>query len=246
MNGPPAPIRRVPTAHGWDWITQAFALFRRNALNWIVLNMALLLIALGLVVVPVIGAYMLYLLTPMFLAGMMSACRDQEAGGEVAISHLFRGFRHNASQLVTVGGVYLVGQVVIAGLVLSIGGAELRDAMLAAAQGNAQPLTPEGADRISLAVLVGSALFVPLLMAVWFAPMLVIFDEVPAVRAMQLSVRACLLNLLPFLLYGVIMFGLLAVAMAPFFAGLVLWVPLAVISSYTSYRDIFVAPPGSP
>ena len=116
------------TAHGWYWIAQAFALFRRNALNWIMLNMALLLIALGLVVVPVIGAYVLYLLTPIFLAGMMSACRDQEAGREVEIAHLFRGFRHNASQLVTVGGVYLVGQVVIAGVVLSIGGAELQEA----------------------------------------------------------------------------------------------------------------------
>ena len=236
-------MRRVSTAHGWYWITRAFALFRRNALNWIMLNLAMLLIALGLMVVPVIGAYAMYLLTPIFLAGMMVACREQEAGREVEIAHLFRGFRHNASHLVTVGGVYLVGQVVIAGLVLSIGGSELQDAMRAAAEGSVQQLTPAAADRISVAVLVGSALFVPLLMAVWFAPMLVVFDQVPAVRAMQLSVHACALNLLPFLLYGVIMFGLLVVAVAPLFAGLVLWVPLAVISGYTSYRDIFAAPP---
>jgi hypothetical protein len=30
--------------------------------------------------------------------------------------------------------------------------------------------------------------------------------------------------------------------MAPLLAGLVLWVPLAVISNYTSYRDVFPAP----
>jgi hypothetical protein len=232
-------MRRVRAVHGWYWITEAFALFRRNALNWIVLNLALLLVALGLTVIPVIGAYVLYLLTPMFLAGLMSACRDQEAGRDIGIGHLFYGFRHNAAHLVTVGGIYLVGQVVIAGLVLSIGGSELQEVMRAAAQGDAQPLTPAAADRISLAVLVGSALFVPLVMAVWFAPMLVIFDDVPAVRAMQASMRACLLNLLPFLLYGVIISGLLLVAIAPLFAGLVLWVPLAVISGYTSYRDIF-------
>ncbi len=232
-------MRRVPAMHGWQWITQAFALFRGNALNWIVLNLALLLVALGLTVIPVIGGYALYLLTPMFLAGLMSACRDQEAGREIGIGHLFHGFRHNAAHLVTVGGVYLVGQVVIAGLVLSIGGAELQDAMRAAAQGEVQPLTPGAADRISFAVLVGTALLVPLLMALWFAPMLVIFDDVPAVRAMQESMRACLVNLLPFLLYGLIMSGLLLIAIAPLFAGLVLWVPLAVISGYTSYRDIF-------
>jgi uncharacterized membrane protein len=232
--------------HGWYWIAQAFALFRGNALNWILLNLALLLIALALVAVPVIGVYALHLLTPMFLAGMMNACRDQEVGRDIEIAHLFRGFRQNASQLVTVGGVYLVGQVVITGMMLSIGGAELEEAMRAATEGTAGPLSPAASDRISLAVLVGSALFVPLAMAVWFAPPLVILDNVPAVRAMQMSVRACLLNLLPFLLYGVIMFGLLVVAMAPLFAGLVLWVPLAVISGYTSYRDIFPAPPGNP
>jgi uncharacterized membrane protein len=76
--------------------------------------------------------------------------------------------------------------------------------------------------------------------------MLVVFEGVPAVRAMQLSVHACLLNLLPFLLYGAVMFGLLVVAVAPLFAGLVLWMPLAVISGYTSYRDIFVVPASSP
>lgn len=225
--------------HGWHWITQAFAMFRRNALNWIVLNVALLLVALGLTVIPVIGGYVLYLLTPMFLAGLMSACRDQDAGRDIGIGHLFQGFRLNAAHLVTVGGVYLVGQVIIAGLVLSVGGAEMQDAMRAAAQGEPQPLPPGAADRISFAVLVGTALFVPLLMAIWFAPMLVIFDNMPAIRAMQESMRACLVNLMPFMLYGLIMSGLLVVAIAPLFAGLVLWVPLAVISGYTSYRDIF-------
>jgi uncharacterized membrane protein len=239
-------MRRVPTAHGWYWITQAFVLFRGSALNWILLNLTLLAIALGLVVVPVIGAYVLYLLSPMFLAGMMSACRDQERGREVEVAHLFHGFRQGGTHLITVGGVYLVGQVVIAGVVLSVAGADLQEAMRAAAEGDAQQLTPESAERISLAVLVGSALLVPLVMAVWFAPMLVVFEGVPAVRAMQLSVHACLLNLLPFLLYGAVMFGLLVVAVAPLFAGLVLWMPLAVISGYTSYRDIFVVPASSP
>jgi hypothetical protein len=235
-------MRRVPARNGWYWIARALTLFRANALNWIMLNLALLLFALGLVVVPVIGGYVLHLLTPIFLAGMMSACRDQEAGRGIEMLHLFRGFRENASQLVTVGGVYLVGQVVITGMVMSIGGAELQEAMRIAAEGTGEQLSPAAADRISLAVLVGSALFVPLLMAVWFAPPLVILDNVPAVRAMQLSMRGCLLNLLPFAVYGVIMAGLLVVAMAPLLAGLVLWVPLAVISNYTSYRYVFPAP----
>jgi len=52
--------------------------------------------------------------------------------------------------------------------------------------------------------------------------------------------RACLANLLPFLCYSIIMSGLLLIAVTPLFAGLLLWMPLAVISTYTSYKDVFV------
>jgi len=238
-------IRRVPFGHGWRWITAAVGLFRGGALIWIVLNLTLLLIGLGLGVIPVLGGYLLYLLTPLFLGGMMVACRDQEAGEEIEVAHLFGGFRENATQLVTVGGVYLVGQVIIQGVVLAIGGAELQEAISAAAEGAADRITPAAANRVSLALMVGSALFVPLAMATWFAPALVMLDKVPAVRALKMSVQACLVNLLPFLLYGVIMGGLLVIAVVPLAAGLILWVPLAVISAYTSYRDVFVPGPNS-
>jgi uncharacterized membrane protein len=56
---------------------------------------------------------------------------------------------------------------------------------------------------------------------------------------MQLSLRGCIRNVLPFLVYSVAMFGLLVVAMVPFMLGLVFWVPLAMLSVYTGYKDIF-------
>jgi uncharacterized membrane protein len=92
---------------------------------------------------------------------------------------------------------------------------------------------------VSLAVLVGSALLVPLAMALWFAPALVMLDGVPAVRALNASMQGCLINLVPFLLYGTIMFGLLLLAALPYLVGLVLWIPLVAISGYMSYRDVF-------
>jgi uncharacterized membrane protein len=60
-------------------------------------------------------------------------------------------------------------------------------------------------------------------------------------------VQACLANLLPFLVYGLIMSALLFVALLPALLGLVLWVPIAMLSTYTAYREVFVpaaAPPG--
>jgi uncharacterized membrane protein len=237
------PLRRVPFAHGWLWIAQAFSLFRRNPLIWIVLNLALLGIVVGADLLPVIGTYFMYLLMPMFLAGLMTACRDAEAGQEIEIAHLFAGFRQNAGQLVTVGGVYLVGNVVIAGVTMYVGGEELREALQAAAQGTPERIGLEVANKAATAVLLAAALFVPLAMAVWFAPALVILDRMPAPRALLLSLQACLANWLPFLLYGALMSVLFLGAALPLFVGLLVWIPLAVISAYTSYRDVFAPAP---
>jgi hypothetical protein len=105
---------------------------------------------------------------------------------------------------------------------------------------------------------VGGALFVPLAMAVWFAPALVILATMPAVAAMKSSIRACVRNLPAMFLYGLGMAALLFVlffvlrmvlALIPqgigFLRGFatmlvfLIWVALAIISVYTSYRDVF-------
>ena len=234
-------IRKVPPGHGWQWIVEAFRLFRKSPLVWVVLNMALLLIGVVLSVLPLLGAYVLYLLTPVFLGGIMAAAKDFEGGKEIEIANLFRGFRQNAAHLVTVGGVYLVGQVVISGAMLTIGGPEFQEAVKAGIRElDASALTPEGAARVLQAMLVGSLLFVPLAMAVWFAPALVILDEQPGFRALWLSLLACVRNALPLLLYSVVSSLLLLFALIPFGLGLILWIPVMLLTIYTSYRDVFV------
>ncbi len=233
-------IRSVAPGRGWQWIVAAFQLFRMNPLTWVVLNMALMLIGAGLSLLPVIGAYVLYLLTPLFLGGIMTAAKDLEAGREIEIPHLFRGFRQNAAHLVTVGGVYLVGQVVISGVMLTIGGPEFQEAMKSGIGAfDASALTPEGARRLLQAMLLGTVLFVPLAMAVWFAPALVILDDQTGFRALWISLFACVRNAVPLLLYSIVSSVLLVFAVVPFGLGLILWIPVMLLTIYTSYRDVF-------
>ena len=236
-------MRNVPAERGWVWVTAAFGLFRRNPLIWTALNLVLLLIGAGLLMLPVIGTYVLYLLTPVFLAGIVSAAHDLESGKDIEIAHLFHGFRRNSTQLVTVGGVYLVGQVLISGVMLTVGGPEFQQMVATGmADVDATRLTPEVLSRITMAMLVGMALFVPLAMAIWFAPALVLLGNQPGFRAMVFSVMACLRNILPFLIYGTLTFALLVLAVIPFGLGLILWIPVMLLTMYTSYRDVFTAP----
>ena len=96
-----------------------------------------------------------------------------------------------------------------------------------------------GFGSAMLALLVGLALFVPITMAFWFAPALVVFEGTPPVDAVKASFAACLRNIMPFLIYGVL--GLVAsiVASIPFGLGWIVLLPLMLLTIHVSYRDIF-------
>jgi uncharacterized membrane protein len=78
-------------------------------------------------------------------------------------------------------------------------------------------------------------------MALWFAPSLVVFNNLKPVDAMKASFLACLKNIVPFLLYGIVLIVLCFVAAIPLGLGFLVLGPVAIASIYTGYRDIFVA-----
>jgi uncharacterized membrane protein len=84
-------------------------------------------------------------------------------------------------------------------------------------------------------------------MALWYAPLLVYFNDQGPLSAMKSSFVACLKNAGAMFLYGTIIFAAMFVAM-PFsiaigqydFA-LLLIAPVVLPSIYASYKDIFLA-----
>ena len=90
-----------------------------------------------------------------------------------------------------------------------------------------------------LAILVMLALMIPVAMAVWFAPGLAALNERGAVEAMKESFTGCLKNIVPFLVYGVVLLGLSIVASIPLWLGWLVLGPVVAASIYTAYRDIF-------
>jgi len=82
------------------------------------------------------------------------------------------------------------------------------------------------------------ALLLPVFMALWFAPALAMFHQQGPAEAMKASFVACLKNILPFLVYSVIVLLLAFVASIPFaWAG---WFSAgAGRVAIHGYRDIF-------
>ncbi|HVY08320.1 MAG TPA: BPSS1780 family membrane protein [Burkholderiales bacterium] len=245
-------IAKVPASHGLRWLMQGFVLLRRNFFIW--LAFVLLLWALVFVAarIPLVGLA-LALLTPVFLGGLMIGARAVEKGEELEIAHFFAGFRTNTISLVSLGAFYLLGNVVIAGLMYAIGG----DAIQKIVAGQSQNMDPEvlmqALGPALLALLVAMALSIPLTMALWFAPLLVVFRNQKPATALRDSFKGCLRNMLPFLVYGLIVMVPLIALMTQFDLANMdrnpgLWiVALFVLPSvYTSYRDIYEGPPPAP
>jgi hypothetical protein len=236
-------VRKVDAGQGWRWIVDGFALFKKNPPIWIALFVAYFLIVIVVSIIPVVGPLVMTLLAPVFTAGFMLACRGVEKDEELELGYLVAGFKHNTGQLVTVGGLYLVGSITILGLMMmSGGGAILGSAALGQMQGVEPNEVMVGAmGGMLIALLVAMALLIPLLMAYWFAPALVVFNNMTAMEAMKRSFFGCLRNIWPFLVYGLIAFVLMMIAMIPFGLGMLILVPVLNASIYAGYKDIFPA-----
>ena len=115
--------QRLAANRGWAWIKQGYALFMKAPLLWVVVVLICFFAAAGLSAVPVVGEPLASLLLPVVLAGLMAGCRALERGEELELAHLFSGFQQRTSQLVTLGGIALVGQFLIFGVMMMAGGA---------------------------------------------------------------------------------------------------------------------------
>jgi len=231
--------QNLAAGQGWIWIKQGFALFKKTPLLWIVLLLIFLAGAVALSSIPVVGEPLLSLLMPVILVGLMSGCRALENGEELELAHLFSGFHRQTSQLITLGGIALVGQYLIFGLMMLVGGAELVGILMASKPDADPNILVQAVAAAGFAVLLGAVLFSVLMMAMQFAPMLVFFNNIAPLQALKLSLRAFLKNVGPMLVY-VTTFMLLAIlASLPMMLGWLVLLPLVFTSLYACYCDIF-------
>lgn len=231
--------RRLQSRQGWEWIKQGYALFIKAPLIWIVLLFIWFIAALAISSVPIVGAPLVSLLTPVIWAGLMVGCRALDQNEELELSHLFRGFKQHTSQLITLGGITLVGQFLILGLMMLAGGATLVGVLMSGQPETDPNVMLQALTGASFAMLIGIVLFFLLMMAMWFAPMLVYFRNVPPVQAIKLSLQAIFHNIGPMLVYDITFLFLAILATLPMGLGWLVLLPLIYTSSYASYSDIF-------
>jgi uncharacterized membrane protein len=244
--------QRLAAGRGWQWIKQGYALFMKAPLLWLVLMMICLVAIVAIAAIPFIGSPLTSLLMPVMVVGLMAGCRALHNGEELELPHLFSGFHKHASPLVTLGGIALVGQYLIFGVMMLVGGSALVGILMGGTDLSDPDLFAKAAAGAGLAVFVGLALFGILIMATQFAPMLVYFNNAPPVPAMRLSLSAFARNVMPMLVYSVSLLFLAVLASLPMMLGWLVLMPVIFTSMYAAFIDIFppikevVATPATP
>ena len=227
--------RTVDASHGWTWIRDGFGYFRSQVGIWILLGIIFFAILIGAQIVPFIGALALPLLMPVLVGGFMAGCQAIERGGELELAHLFAGFRRNTGKLVLVGVIGMVLSTLAALPVMIVGFGSGVFAMMSGTPGAALAF---GAGTL-LAGLVSLALAIPVNMALWFAPALVMLRDHSAPHALAESFRGTLRNFIPFLIFGAIVFVIAFPATLLLGLGWLVLGPVVIASVYAAYRDIY-------
>lgn len=233
------PGRAESAGSGWTWIAQGWALFARAPLMWIISMVIVFVIMIAVSLVPLVGSLVFQVLQAVIVGGLVAACRSLEKGDDFDLEHLFAGFRKRFVPLAIVGLLLLAGWIAIVLVFGLFVGFSVLGAFLT---GNPEAMMASmmaSIGVITIGILVAVGLSVPLMAAYWFAPNLVMMHDMKPVAAMRASFFACFRNFVPFIVYGLVMLIAAIVAVIPFGLGMLVWMPMAITSTYVAYRRIF-------
>lgn len=240
------PARSLPAGRCLDWLAAGWQLFLRDPARWMAVAALSLVILAALGVVPLIGWAFTLLAIPILGAGLVSITDQAARDGRVRIDALFDGLRRDAGKHVIIGVSHLAGALIIGFVAALIGtSAALTGALIG-------PLAAVGlaTGGIMLAIVVFTALWIALIMALWFAPSLVHFAHADPVDALTHSAAACTRNLPAFAVLALALYVLGWIAMLPAGLGLLVLLPVLAGAQHAAYLDTFSAPatpaPGSP
>jgi uncharacterized membrane protein len=231
--------KTADVSRGVAWFTGGWRILMKNPGVWIVQGVIFIAIVFVLALVPFLGQLLISLFMPVLTAGLLYAAREADAGRRLEFLQVFQGFREQSklTPLLALGGVALAGFILSIVVALLIGGPGTVSALLS---GN-----PDMVRGVAAGVLVAllAALVVQLLvaMALAYAVPLVMFGDTPASQTLGSSFRACLRNVLPLTVFGVIYLFVALLASLPLFLGWIVLLPASAGMYYLSYKDLYEA-----
>ena len=210
--------------------------------TWVLMALAYIVLSLMLHLIPVLGFVSSLPLNFVFSGGLLLAASRTARGAVPPFADLFAGFGARAGPLLSAGIlVFLACMAVFLGM-LMVGAWAVISAVVGGLL-DTMTLPDPTAWGIGLgtagALLLCLLALVPISMAAWLAPALIMMRGVAPVDALRMSLTACQRNLGALTVYGLV--GILFAVAATLLLGLgwLVVVPLIYLSTFAAYEDIF-------
>jgi len=239
----------LPASHGFNWVKDGTELLRGNFGRWAMLFLLYLVLAM-FSTIHVLTSVLFFLFNPVLWGGIFLAGGASIAKLEWTPSILFEPLKKHASVLLKLGGViaamnYLIAMALISHLTTLIDIQELDKILNTVRQTNdTGPFLeffsdPNLVKDIMLSFLIALLVALPLTMAGWFAPVLIMEKGLSPLQALKTSFQACSANFLSFLVYGLVGLVLMMFVIVSMYIALIFIGPIFFSSYYCSYEDIF-------
>ena len=229
--------RGVPAGRGWGWIADAWGFMGGQRWTFVGVFLLMMILYIGANFLPILGPLAVSLFSPVLLGGFVLGCDALRRGQRFEVGHLFAGFQRHAGKLVALGAISLAFAIVSAAIMILIVGTSVLP-MFTGGEPNPEEIASILLPML-LALLVIMAASLPLSMAFLFAMPLIVLRDSDVGPALKTSFFACLKNILPFLVWSLAMFGLYLLSAFTLFLALLLLFPVAMVSLYLAYREVF-------
>jgi hypothetical protein len=196
-------LNSVSPKEGYTWIRQGIWLFKQNPLGFLMLVFIYVFAAQLAVLIPVIGVFIVLLLTPTLSVGFMTACRQAIQKERIRPSVYLIALQSTPlirKRILQLGLIYAALILALSFILSMLVDFEL---LLPLMTGDKQ-MTPEAISQIYLILFFGGLLYVPVAMLMWFSPVLIAWAEMSVPQALFSSAIACWSNRGAFFLYIVI------------------------------------------
>jgi hypothetical protein len=233
--------RSVAAGNGWRWITDAWSFMAGQRLTFIGVFVLYMLMIIAVQFVPIIGPLAVTLFGPVLAGGFILGCDAVRGGDRLEVGHLFAAFQRHLGKLVALGAISFGLGILIVIVMVAIVGVSFFTLLAGGGEPNPEQLGGM-LMTLLLAVLIAIAISIPVYMMLWFAGPLIVLADFEIGAALKTSFSACLKNILPFLVWGVMVLLLsipATILSVLLFLGWLLLGPVLMVSVYTGYRDIF-------
>jgi hypothetical protein len=186
-------LHSVAPKEGYTWIRQGIWLFKQNPLGFLMLIFMYVFVAQLAVLIPVIGVFVVLLLTPTLSVGFMTACRQAIKKERILPTVYLVALRSTPlirKRILQLGIVYSALIITLSFILSLLVDFEF---LLPLVTGD-KPMTPEAVREIYLILFFGGLLYIPVAMLMWFSPVLIAWEDMPVGQALFSSVIACWSN----------------------------------------------------